>query len=229
MPHHRFNEVIQQKQQSKAHSMVFSSLGVWLFGIEINLLIEYEKCVGLSLIVTCLQFSMNRPCTKHYRWAWNESPLSAWLAQQGRKQRKTRYSQIRAETLVPGNAKEGPRAAPSQKIRTVNGLSMWTWIKTPMRCWKSPDHKFPVDQEVRVGALMKILCTRWGYKGPGFSLFRVPVQGHTAQATINHLCFKPSVWPLWYQDLVIRIAVASISKKHFNVRIAQCCAVFVFA
>lgn len=83
-------------------------------------------------------------------------------------EKKTGYFQIRAETLVPSNTKEGPKAAPNQKIRAVNGLSTWTWIKNPMRCWKIPDHKFLLDQEAHAGHV-KILCTECeGMKAWGF-------------------------------------------------------------
>lgn len=42
----------------------------------------------------------------------------------GEETEKDGYFQIRAETRAPSNTKEGPKAAPSQKIRAVNGLSM---------------------------------------------------------------------------------------------------------
>lgn len=74
------------------------------------------------------------------------------MAKQRRKQRKAEYVQIRVETL------EAPKADSRWKVRAVNGLPMWTWGKNPMMCWKTPDHKSPLDQEMRAGCV-KIGCT----------------------------------------------------------------------
>lgn len=63
--------------------------------------------------------------------------MSVWLAQQGRKKR--------LDTFTYGLR---PWRVSSWKVRVVNGLPIW--IKNPMKYWKTPDDKSPLDQDAHV-------------------------------------------------------------------------------
>lgn len=144
------------------------SVGDYKFTLKITYRILEINWVSLSLIVT-------------YSLAWvgsaqnlgevnSKRTLSAWIAKQGRKQRKIGYLQRRVETL------EGPKAGPSWKIRAVNGLPRWTWRKNPMKYWKTQTTNHHWIKRHAWGtwrARENQVHRLWRYKGMGISLFRV--------------------------------------------------------